>query len=295
MVSNIFAHEELLLKQATAQIMYSNEDLVQTAFRCSNLFRNAIESQLLAPLRAKVDYLQYSCDNLQSHNEAQAFEHSRVLTENDHLRACIRTCTEDVNRLRRQRNKAEEQLYTLEAQHQDSNSSGQPLLAYGGNIAEWPRFVQDLHEGIESCPQLYGSERSKCLLLLNFTMGPVREWAKLFLGTENTAVEATELDNFQVLLAKATLAWGDSGKEAQIRIQLMNLHLEAITTLDLAIYHREFAVLSARISWSKPAIIQCYKQGLPSMLRAQLEVKGVAEDLEMVQKHVAEMVYGIEQ
>lgn len=59
-------------------------------------------------------------------------------------------------------------------------------------------------------------------------IGPAGKWAGLFLATDCAIVSAPELDNFPVLVAKATLAWRDNGKEAQIRAQLMKIQLETI-------------------------------------------------------------------
>jgi hypothetical protein len=92
------------------------------------------------------------------------------------------------------------------------------------------------------------------------------------------------------MVAKATLAWGDSGKEAQTRVQLMNTQMEAVTLQELCIYHHKFDALTETISWSEPAVLQCYKQGLPSIISSQLEKAGVGETINAAQAFVTKTV-----
>lgn len=276
------------------QSTYTAKNLATTALQCSEYFRRAVNESLIAPLKEEIAELHHTSYNLDRDCAVQARQINKLLDDNKQLAADLDACVEDVSRLRRQRDRAEAHISDLRAQSDDVKPSWSPLLAYSGDIKLWPQFVRALYNKIDGYPQDYSSDRKKCLLLLKFMIGPAKKWAELFLATAHAKIKAPELDNFQVLVAKATLAWGDDGKEAQTCVQLMNTRLEAITTQELTSYHQRFNAFAARISWSEPAILQCYKLGLPLVISRRLEKGGVAEEMNIVQDFVIQMVEEME-
>lgn len=82
MVNMVFPCIELLLSLVAEQSVYTVENVIITALQCSALFRDAVESHLLAYLHAEIARLQYFINNLQQDLKAKMDQQYQVLEEN---------------------------------------------------------------------------------------------------------------------------------------------------------------------------------------------------------------------
>ena len=83
----------------------------------------------------------------------------------------------------------------------------------------------------------------------------------MFVWTSRSSKPVSELDNFQVMVARATLAWGTTGLESCITQELMKLHMQSMGKVALTEYNVAFEGLVERINWSDEIIMQEYLHG----------------------------------
>ena len=106
---------------------------------------------------------------------------------------------------------------------------------------------------------------------MEFMRGKVGDWAEMFVQTSRSSRPALELDNFQVMVARATLACGTTGLESHITQELMKLHMQSMGKVALTEYNVAFVSLAKRINWSDEIIMQRYLHGLHLKIRNHLK------------------------
>jgi hypothetical protein len=112
----------------------------------------------------------------------------------------------------------------------------------------------------------------------------------MFSETARSSRPAPELDNFQLMVAKATLAWGVVGLEYNITNKLMVLEMQGIEDKEVGEYNTVYGDLSGRINWSDVIILWKYLLGLPIIVQNQLKGYYGDESLSTTMAHVLSVI-----
>ena len=99
-----------------------------------------------------------------------------------------------------------------------------------------------------------------------------------------------ELDNFTVMVAKATLAWRVIGLEVSTTRQLMELQMQSVEEIDVVDYNTVFGLLVVRVNWLDVIIMQRYLNGLPAAVQDHLKRYYGGNSLSATIVHVSSIV-----
>ena len=125
---------------------------------------------------------------------------------------------------------------------------------------------------------------------MEFMRGRAEAWAQMFSKTAGSSRPAPELDNFTVMVAKATLAWGAIGLEARITRQLMELQMQSVEEKDVEDYNTAFSALVGKVNWSDVIIMRRYLNGLPVTVQDHLKGYHGGDSLSATISHVSSIV-----
>ena len=244
------------------------QNVMPVALRLSALFREKWEAEL-APLKNQITEGNIAYTALWA-----AFQRER-----------------DENRkLQIRRIAAEERVRSLEDRLQDVSNT-QPLVRpFNGDPKTWEPFLESIVQKIQHHPEWFADNRKKVLYLLEFMRGGAETWARMFMETAGTARPAPELDNFTVMVAKATLAWGVIGLEARTTRQLMELQMQSVEEKDVVGYNTVFGLLVGRVNWSDVIIMRRYLNGLPAAVQDHLKGYYGGNSLSATIVHVSSII-----
>jgi hypothetical protein len=229
--------------------MNENNDLLSTALQLSALFRDQMENAL-APLRDQIAQVNEAYIALETAFERQRQENTRLQNERDDLA---------------------DQVYTLRRRFHEVTDISVIIRPFTGEINTWNQFLESILQQIQCHPKWFNNDRKKVLYLLDFMRGKAEIWAKMISETARSSRPAPELDNFQLMVAKATLGWGVIGLEYNITNKLMMLEMQGMGDKEMREYNTVFGDLAERINWSDVIILQKYLLGLPTTVQNRLK------------------------
>jgi hypothetical protein len=256
--------------------------LTMKAAFLSEAFQTQME-RTLAPLKQNLTERDKAYAALKAKYDQSEQNNRKLLVEGSELRA-------QRSRLYQWIAKLEGQIEVLRHHLTPNGSNIQPFT---GEREKWNDYVELVFRQIQRHPMLFGTDRKKAFYLLGYMRGAAEGWALLITDTAQLFRSFQEVDNFQVLVAKATLAWGTMGLESRITHRLMDLKMVGVGEADMVEYNTVFISLAEKINWSEALIVQKYMRGLHPGIQDHLKGYLGGISLSDTMAHVLGMVKGI--